>query len=109
MSPVYVNHSTNLIIFRFETGDGTKQDQHGELKVFDKEHAAEVVEGHFSYLGDDGKTYGLSYVADENGYRAEGEHLPVAPEIPHAIQRALEYIAAHPYKEETHDSHKHHH
>lgn len=66
-----------------------------------------MVEGHFSYQGDDGKTYGLSYVADENGYRAEGEHLPVAPEIPIAIQRALEYIAAHPHKEEP--QHAHHH
>ena len=28
----------------------------------------------------EGKTYTINYVADENGYRAQGDHLPVAPE-----------------------------
>lgn len=27
-------------------------------------------------LGDDGVTYTVYYIADENGYRAEGNHIP---------------------------------
>jgi hypothetical protein len=35
-----------------------------------------------SYKDADGKEYTIEYVADENGYRATGAHLPVAPEVP---------------------------
>lgn len=51
----------------------------------DKEE--QVVEGSYSYVGDDGKTYTVHYVADSNGYRASGDHLPVPPPIPEIIQR----------------------
>lgn len=68
--------------------------------MFDKDHSAEVVQGSYAYKGDDGQTYSVNYVADEFGYRAEGAHLPVAPAIPEAIQRALAYISAHPYVED---------
>lgn len=30
------------------------------------------------------------------GFQPQGDHLPVAPAIPEAIARALEWIAAHP-------------
>lgn len=30
------------------------------------------------------------------GFQPQGAHLPVAPEVPEAIQRALQYIAANP-------------
>ena len=38
--------------------------------------------GWHSHTDAEGNTYTINYVADENGYRAEGEHLPVAPEVP---------------------------
>lgn len=34
-----------------------------------------------SYVAD-GKTYTINYEADDKGYRATGDHLPVAPEVP---------------------------
>jgi hypothetical protein len=34
-----------------------------------------------SYVAD-GKTYTVNYEADDKGYRATGDHLPVAPEVP---------------------------
>lgn len=52
------------------------------------------MQGTYSYAGDDGNTYTVNYVADENGFRPEGAHLPTPPPIPAAIQRSLEINAA---------------
>lgn len=88
----------------FETGNGILVEEHGVLKnagVKDAE-VAEVV-GSVSYTAPDGTPISLKFVANENGYVAEGAHLPVAPlppAIPAAIARALEWIAAHPEPEE---------
>ncbi|GAB0093184.1 endocuticle structural glycoprotein SgAbd-3 [Sergentomyia squamirostris] len=79
--------------YAFELGDGTKAEQDGELKQVDPENAGESVKGFYSYTGDDGVVYSVSYVADENGYVPVGDHLPQAPPIPEAIQRALAYLA----------------
>ncbi|XP_041984401.1 cuticle protein 3-like [Aricia agestis] len=50
-------------------------------------------QGGFSYVGDDGKQYSISYTADENGFQPQGEHLPTPPPIPEEILRALEQNA----------------
>lgn len=54
--------------------------------------------GQVQYTAPDGQVIRLVYTADENGFQPQGEHLPVAPAIPEAIQRALAYIAANPPK-----------
>ncbi|XP_027239197.2 cuticle protein CP14.6-like [Penaeus vannamei] len=41
--------------------------------------------GSFSYTAPDGSDIHLQYVADENGFQPQGDHLPVAPEFPHPI------------------------
>lgn len=41
-----------------------------------------VTVGYYSYIGPDGQTYTVNYIADRNGYRATGSHLPVQPGIP---------------------------
>ncbi|CAK1584193.1 unnamed protein product [Parnassius mnemosyne] len=46
--------------------------------------------GGFSYTGDDGKLYSITYTAGVGGFRPQGAHLPVAPPIPEAILLALE-------------------
>lgn len=79
----------------YETGDGSKVSQEGELRALGEEQGI-VQRGQFSYQGDDGTTYSVSYVADENGYQPVGEHLPVAPEVPAPIQKALEFLATAP-------------
>lgn len=66
--------------YNFETSDGTKQEQHGTLKHLSPEEDALQVAGSFSYVGDDGQTYTITYVADENGFQPQGAHLPVAPQ-----------------------------
>ncbi|XP_077302991.1 endocuticle structural glycoprotein SgAbd-3-like [Arctopsyche grandis] len=82
--------------YSYESGDGTKVMQKGELKSIDAEHAGEAVQGEYSYQGIDGQTYSLSYTADENGYQPKGDHLPTPPPVPEAIVRALAYLATLP-------------
>ena len=80
----------------YETGDGIKAEEQGQLRNAGSETEAEAVQGAFSYTAPDGTPIEVTYIADENGFQPQGAHLPVAPAIPEAIQRALEYIAAHP-------------
>lgn len=88
---------------RFESGDGTKAQQSGQLKVVGPEpdKAGEVSQGSFSYSGDDGKTYSISYTADENGYIPTGDHLPTPPPVPEAIAKAVVYLLSLPPKTDT--------
>ncbi|XP_041976353.1 endocuticle structural glycoprotein ABD-4-like [Aricia agestis] len=85
--------------YSFETGNGISADQKGELKKVGEVDALEV-QGQFKYPGDNGDIQ-LTYTADENGYHPQGDHLPTAPPVPEAIQRALDYLATAPPQPEN--------
>ncbi|EDW32430.1 GL11636 [Drosophila persimilis] len=55
-----------------ETSDGQVIDEHEELVL--------VQTGSYSYSDPEGNIITLRYVADENGFQPEGDHLPVAPQ-----------------------------
>lgn len=50
---------------------------------------SQVVQGRYSYPAPDGTPITIEYTADENGFRAQGAHIPTPPPIPEAIRRAL--------------------
>ncbi|XP_011878119.1 PREDICTED: endocuticle structural glycoprotein SgAbd-2-like [Vollenhovia emeryi] len=82
--------------YSYQTGNGIQVQEQGQLTKISKDEDANRVQGSFSYTDPDGNPIVLSYIADENGFHPGGEHLPVAPPVPEAILRALEYNAQHP-------------
>ncbi|XP_037082945.1 larval cuticle protein 65Ag1-like [Pollicipes pollicipes] len=64
--------------YAYETSDGTNAEVTGESKQIGEE-VGTVMRGSYSFVGDDGVTYTVNWVADENGFQPQGEHLPVAP------------------------------
>ncbi|KAK3908383.1 Endocuticle structural glycoprotein SgAbd-2 [Frankliniella fusca] len=86
--------------YAFETENGIQVQEEGVLKNAGSKNEAKSAQGSYSYVGDDGQTYTVSWIADENGYRASGAHLPVAPEIPEAIKKSLEFIASQPQQDQ---------
>jgi len=62
----------------YETSDGTSANAQGQLNNIGSENEALAVRGSYRFVADDGVTYEVSYVADENGYQPQGAHLPVA-------------------------------
>lgn len=80
--------------YSYTTGDGQQQQAQGYLKNKGvKNLEAQVVQGSYSYTSPEGKPVSVSYIADENGFRAQGSSLPTPPPIPPEIRKSLELIA----------------
>uniref|UniRef100_A0A2A4JM61 Cuticle protein n=1 Tax=Heliothis virescens TaxID=7102 RepID=A0A2A4JM61_HELVI len=77
--------------YAYETSDGTKAEQQGRvIPGAQPEEGSLAVSGSYSYIGDDGQTYTVTYTADENGFHAEGAHLPTPPPVPEEILKSLQ-------------------
>ncbi|XP_003701043.1 larval cuticle protein LCP-17 isoform X2 [Megachile rotundata] len=81
--------------YSYETDNGI---YHGESGTLVASHAKDgtpfvVAQGQYQYTSPDGTPIAVKYVADENGFQPEGEHIH---QIPPLIQKAIEYIRAHP-------------
>ncbi|CAH2071982.1 unnamed protein product, partial [Iphiclides podalirius] len=59
-----------------ETSNGIKTQEEGALKNIGTENEALEVRGQFSYIGDDGINYVITYIANEGGFQPEGAHIP---------------------------------
>ncbi|KAH8314868.1 hypothetical protein KR074_006325 [Drosophila pseudoananassae] len=66
--------------YDWETSDGSSAQAAGQLNNIGSENEAFSVQGSYRFVGDDGVTYEVTYIADENGFQPQGAHLPVAPE-----------------------------
>ena len=86
--------------WKFESGNGIKAEESGQVKNAGSETEALEAQGAVSYKDLEGQEISLTYIANENGFQPQGAHLPTTPPIPAAIQRALEWIAANPSKED---------
>jgi len=65
--------------------------EQGQLRdLGDKEGPVVVTSGSYSYIGTDGRTYTVNWTADENGYKAVGDHFPTQPPIPEEIRKSLQ-------------------
>lgn len=60
--------------FAYETSNGISHQEVGELKKVENEDVV-VVRGSYRYIGNDGVTYEVTYIADENGFQPQGAHL----------------------------------
>lgn len=92
--------------FGYESANGIQVIEQGQVKNEGQKDEANVAEGFYSYKGDDGKEYSVQYVADENGFRAVGDHLPTPPSLPEENQRLIAEAYARPtskYDEEEYE------
>ncbi|KAH8301633.1 hypothetical protein KR059_007063, partial [Drosophila kikkawai] len=82
--------------YSYETGNGINVAEEGYLKNAGTDNAGQVAQGSFSYTSPEGIPIQITYLADENGFQPQGDHLPTPPPIPPAIQKALAYLATAP-------------
>lgn len=86
----------------YETGNGIRSQEQGHYQPGPVAGEGEnFVQGQAQWTAPDGTPVSISWTADGNGAHFEGSHLPVSPPIPEAIQRSLEYNAAHPEQDEV--------
>lgn len=86
-----------MLFFSYDTENGIAAEEEGHVKnLGNPQLEAMEARGGFRYTAPDNTPISLQYIADENGFRASGAHLPTPPPIPPAIQRALDFIATHP-------------
>lgn len=79
--------------YRLETSNsistGAEGDEHGNIH------------GHYEYVSPEGERIRVEYVANEHGYQPSSAVLPTPPPVPAEIVKALEYLKAHPYVEDS--------
>ncbi|GJQ74125.1 hypothetical protein Trydic_g19047 [Trypoxylus dichotomus] len=70
------NNGDGSYQFDFETGNKISQKEVGQVSNAGLPGESNIVRGDYSYVAPDGKTVSVNYIADENGFRASGDHIP---------------------------------
>ncbi|XP_063236603.1 endocuticle structural glycoprotein SgAbd-2-like [Bacillus rossius redtenbacheri] len=82
--------------YSFDTENGITAQEVGTLANVGAKEPVIIADGYYRYTSPEGIPIEVKYVANENGFVAQGAHLPTPPPIPEAILRSLEFIAANP-------------
>lgn len=61
---------------RYETSGGISAQEAGTLKNAGSDNEIMSVQGSYQYTGPDGIVYKVTYIADENGFQPQGDHIP---------------------------------
>merc|ERR1712106_1161856 len=71
--------------FDMETENGISRSEKGYL--IDVGSSEEVIAqaGSYSFTFPNGESFEMTFVADQNGFQPQSDHLPVAPAFPHPI------------------------
>ncbi|XP_050466570.1 endocuticle structural glycoprotein SgAbd-3-like [Cataglyphis hispanica] len=85
-----------LYNYNYNTDTGIQAQEHGHLNNVGTNQ--EAMEARGSYTDNEGNTFQVSYIANENGFQPEGAHLSIVPPL---IRKALQYIAEHPEESEN--------
>ncbi|KAF7992261.1 hypothetical protein HCN44_001586 [Aphidius gifuensis] len=93
------NNGDGNYAFSYETGNGINVQETGQ-----SQGNRETVSGSYSYTGPDGIEYTIRYTADDEGFHAEGAHIPTPPPIPEAIRRGVELSLAAEARGENQDN-----
>ncbi|CAB4060120.1 unnamed protein product [Lepeophtheirus salmonis] len=81
----------------FESENGIRQESSGSTVSIGKDSVV-VMKGSYEYIGDDGQTYVVDWIADENGFQPSAPHLPNEvpipfPEIAEAVEAQIAFAA----------------
>ncbi|XP_043202040.1 larval cuticle protein 65Ag1-like [Amphibalanus amphitrite] len=81
LSETFENDDSGNYEFSYEQDNGQRVEEIGRFEPGpERETGAITKQGSYQFIGDDGNTYTVSYVADVNGFQPQGNHLPVAPQ-----------------------------
>lgn len=71
---------TFLLPNSYATSDGTSHNAEGHAINVGSENEGIAVKGSYTWVDDVGQSHTINYVADENGFQAQGADVPVGPE-----------------------------
>lgn len=64
----------------YQTGDGQAFAENAQAKAnLENDGVVLVKSGHYAYTAPDGTPISVAYIADENGFRVSGAHIPTPP------------------------------
>ncbi|XP_037080359.1 larval cuticle protein 65Ag1-like [Pollicipes pollicipes] len=75
ISSRHMQNEDGSFAYGYEQTDGQVVDVQGEQRQIGDE-VGTVMSGSYSFVGLDGVVYTVTWTADENGFRATGDHLP---------------------------------